>query len=177
MRVVFFGHGFIVKSILSECKNKSNLAVFSRKLIKSEYETYYFDVLNSKNLEIQLNKDDIVIYSIALKTPGSNYSNEELKIEISALESCLEIFKISKVSRVILISSASVYGFSDSVITEDSQYNPISTYGILKVNMEKVFLKIMSKTSIPHNIFSSRVSLVTLDNVTRLRPSLIFSSK
>ena len=147
MRIVFFGHGFVVKSILKEARDTTNVVVYTRTLERSNYQLIYFDITQSKKDRVHLKNDDIVIYSIALKTPGSNYSSDDLDIELTSLNLLLDICDQFNVARVILFSSASVYGFSDQVITEESSYNPISTYGTLKVEMEKVFLDRMAKTS------------------------------
>lgn len=153
MRYLFFGNGYITKSLCKHYKEESEIIIFSKTLSKSKYRQFIFDINYNKQLDFTFENEDVLIYTIALKTPGSSYSTNDIDKELEALMNFIDMVKPQKVGRVILISSASVYGFNDEPFNEKSLYNPQNSYGKLKVEMEKIFFNKMGDSNLPFNIF------------------------
>jgi len=152
MRFIFFGNGYITRSLVKYYKEKSDIIVFSKTKSNVPYPLFCFDIKKDKQVNFDFQEDDVLIYSIALKTPGNSYSEKDISDELEAQKNFLDIVMTKKVGRIVLISSAAVYGFGIAAFNEFSPYNPQSTYGILKVEMEKVFLDKMNASMIPFNI-------------------------
>lgn len=152
MRFVFFGNGYITKSLIKHYNDKSRIIVFSKSYSESDYLLLPLDINKFDFIEFEFKNDDVLIYSIALKTPGIDYTEEDTKDELEALDRFIRILQTVKVGRAVLISSAAVYGFAELPFKEDSPINPQNTYGKLKVAMEKEFIDKISSTRLPHNI-------------------------
>lgn len=153
MRYIFFGNGYITKSLVKYYADKSKIIVFSKTHSSSPYTLFSYDITIGKQVEFSFQDDDVLIYSIALKTPGSNYLIKDINAELEALLNFINIVKSKKVGRIVLISSASIYGFGKEPFHEHSPYNPQNSYGRLKVEMEKLFFEKMKTHMVPFNIF------------------------
>lgn len=153
MRYLFFGNGYITKSLCKHYKEEPEIIIFSKALSYSKYRQFIFDINYNKQLDFTFENEDVLIYTIALKTPGSSYSTNDIDKELEALMNFIDMVKPQKVGRVILISSASVYGFNDEPFNEKSLYNPQNSYGKLKVEMENNFLNKMGNSNLPFNVF------------------------
>lgn len=152
MRYLFFGNGYITKSLVKYYKLESEIIIFSKTFSNSKYRQFIFDVNDVEKLDFTFENEDVLIYSIALKTPGSSYTTKDINVELIALTNFIDLVIPQNVGRVILISSASVYGFSNEPFNEKSLYNPQNSYGKLKVDMEKIFLFKMGNSNLPFNI-------------------------
>lgn len=64
-----------------------------------------------------------------------------LEINFAATKMVMEICKGYGISRFLFTSSCSVYGASDSIVSEDSEPNPISLYAATKVDSERAILE------------------------------------
>ena len=152
MRYVFFGNGFITKSIIKHYDDKSHIVVYSKTSSDSPYLVVEFDIRKTDSVNFNFSNDDILVYSMALKTPGSSYSLSEIEDELVSLTRFIDISIDNNVSRAVLISSASVYGFGEEPFKEESPYNPQSSYAKLKVEMERLFNEKMQSSTLPFNI-------------------------
>jgi nucleoside-diphosphate-sugar epimerase len=152
MRFIFFGNGYITRSLVKYNKEKSKIVIFSRTKSIVPYPLICFDIKKDKQVNFDFLEDDVLIYSIALKTPGSSYSGKDINEELEALKNFLDMVITKKIGKIVLISSAAVYGFGKLPFNEFSPYNPKNSYGVLKVEMEKVFLDKMNKSKISFNI-------------------------
>lgn len=112
----FFGEG-----LLSQFLGNGDL-----KLIRDD--TRYFD---GKLLQGY----DAVVDMAALSNDPAGELDSWKTIEINYLgrSRVARLAKEAKVNRYLLISSCSIYGFQDGILTEDSKTNPLTTYA--KANM------------------------------------------
>ncbi len=95
----------------------------------------YGDVRNREELKKHLDKVDAVVWLAALVGDGACALNPEISTEINqeAVEWLSENFN----GRIIFMSTCSVYGAQDGVLTEDSATNPLSVYAATKLEAEK----------------------------------------
>lgn len=86
---------------------------------------------------------DVVVFSATATTPASAHSDPEFDLASSVLSGMrvLNAAMSERVKHVMLISSAgTVYGIPQSLpINESHQTNPISTYGVSRLTLEKYF--------------------------------------
>lgn len=88
-----------------------------------------------------MKENDIVYHLISTTTPTnsnqhiSNEITENIAITVNLLEACVK----RKINRIIFISSGgTVYGDAECPIPETAETNPITTYGIQKLTIEKM---------------------------------------
>lgn len=145
MNIAVFGYGFIGKNIVSKFSRKNNeIVVFSRNLNPALKETNvsYFSIdfrMKDFNLS-KINKFDVAIYSVNVGIPGNNdvqNNQDELDIFIKVVKQCIK----AKVKKIVLISSASVYGDSfEEPLKEEDELKGSSEYAQTRIKMEQ-FLK------------------------------------
>ena len=72
--------------------------------------------------------------------------NEELTVEVNLTFTRViaEIAKASGVERFVFASTCSVYGASDEILDESSEFNPVSLYARSKVASEHVLMELQS---------------------------------
>lgn len=104
--------------------------------------------MNFINKDIRnISKDDlknieIVVHMSELSNDPLGEFNPVLTSEINfeATKYLLNLCNQEEINKFIYMSSASVYGFNDNLITEESQTNPLTHYAIAKVNNENYIL-------------------------------------
>lgn len=96
------------------------------------------DILDGRKLEKALEGIDM-IYHLAAKVT-TPYADQELhqyeQVNHWGTAELVSKIKKSNVSRVVYLSSASVYGFSEEPFDEDSTIRPTNQYGITKKRAE-----------------------------------------
>jgi len=116
------------------------------------------DIENNKKLEIvvgdirdlsivgkSLKKIDSVIHLASIVGTQSAELDPKTSIEINfmATRNIAELCKIYKIKQFIFASTCSVYGAqSDQLITENSEVNPLDSYGLSKFQSERVILQV-----------------------------------
>ncbi len=107
--------------------------------IKVDYRIFPFNDINS--LENALLDIDVVIHLASATVPSN--SNDKAILEIdNILKPSLVLFELlvkHKIKKIVYFSSGgAVYGnvVKDSLITEDTHFNPVSSYGIIKATTE-----------------------------------------
>jgi len=141
-----FGAGFIGLNFINYGLNKDyNFSVLDIKdkpiNLSEKIDWVKGDILNIKDVKRTLNDAEIAYYFISQHQPEnlSDYHsaiNFNISGAINFLKACVE----KKVKRVIFISSAAVYGNQSNLpIAETSPTDPINTYGIYKLIIEKFF--------------------------------------
>lgn len=128
--VRLFGHkGFDLKSRKTDDKN---------------VEWYFGDFLNRDDIKNALGGCSCVIHLITTTVPSSSQNNIEHDIDtnLKATIVLLDEMKRNNVRKIIFSSSGgTVYGESIThIITEDHPTNPIVSYGIVKLAIEKYLL-------------------------------------
>jgi UDP-glucose 4-epimerase len=145
MKIAVFGYGFIGKNIVSKFSRKNNdIVVFSRNLNPALKETNvsYFSIdfrMKDFNLS-KIDGFDVAIYAVNVGIPGNNdvqNNHDELDIFIKVVKQCIK----AKVKKIVLISSASVYGDSfEDPLKEEDELEGSSEYAQTRIKMEQ-FLK------------------------------------
>lgn len=160
--LVLGGSGFIgshiVDKLLAEGHNVSVLDAFNERyrspLIDVKYFIGYFG--DTELLKKALQGQDIVIHSISTTVPET--SNHDMLNDVeSNLYPSLTLFKIASeqgVKRMVFLSSGgAVYGNPKIVpIPENHPKNPISSYGITKLAIEKYLALYSHLSGMEYNI-------------------------
>ena len=148
--VIFGGTGFIGSHLAEELiKHKYPVTILGRdsrrfsalpSLVQSEANFIAGDYRDSWVVSGALDGCELAIHSISSTDPGLGNVNPALDVENNLVPFIrfLEQVKAHKVKHVMFLSSGgTVYGRSESPVTEDSPTNPICSYGIVKLAMEK----------------------------------------
>ncbi|MBN4076849.1 NAD-dependent epimerase/dehydratase family protein [Mariprofundus ferrooxydans] len=172
--VVFGGNGFIGSHIVDCLLNEGHtVRVFDRfaeryrkPLHGVEYLFGRFD--NSIDVSEALRNVDAVCHLICSSVPGTSNASLVSDIECNLINTVqlLEKMREKEVYRILYLSSGgAVYGEPKSLpVTEGEALNPISSYGIMKLTVEKYLLlyqKIYDFQPIiirPSNVYGSRQS-------------------
>jgi nucleoside-diphosphate-sugar epimerase len=94
----------------------------------------YGDIRDRENLKAQLDWADAVVWLAALVGDGACAINPELTLEIN--QESVKWLADNFDGRIIFMSTCSVYGAADGVLTEDSATNPLSVYAVTKLAAE-----------------------------------------
>jgi UDP-glucose 4-epimerase len=153
MRVlVTGGAGFIgkhlVKSLLKKGDSVTIFDNFSNStknsinfLIEMGAKIIEGDITKMQDLQKSVKDHDIVIHLAAKISVSESISNplETFRINVDGTNNVLTACKNNHVKKLIISSSAAVYGEStpDVKLTEKSMMNPISPYGESKMQMEQ----------------------------------------
>jgi UDP-glucose 4-epimerase len=161
------GAGFIgkhlVKSLIKNKKNVSILDNFSnsdKKSIslfkKDQIKIFVGDIRNNDDILEATKNQNIVIHLAAKISVEESIKNsiETFQINVEGTKNLLEICKKNNVKKIIVASSAAVYGEGNEKykITEQTKLNPISPYGESKIEMEKEIIKFCSDNQINYVI-------------------------
>jgi UDP-glucose 4-epimerase len=102
------------------------------------------DFFNEDDLRFSLKGVDVVVHMISTTTPATSGINPKYDVDTNLLGfiRLLDYCKDSGVKKIIFLSSGgTVYGHPISLpITEDHPTNPICSYGIIKLAIEKYLL-------------------------------------
>src|SRR5438105_3285211 len=91
----------------------------------------YGDVRNREELKKHLAHADAVVWLAALVGDGACALNPEISTEIN--QEAVAWLSQNFDGRIIFMSTCSVYGAQDGVLTEDSPTNPLSVYAATKL--------------------------------------------
>lgn len=94
------------------------------------------DIRDGAKLKPYLDWADVVVWLAALVGDPACALNESLTIEIN--KSSVQFLKENYKGRIIYMSSCSVYGAGDDILTEDSELKPISLYAKGKIEAEEI---------------------------------------
>ena len=162
MRVlVLGGNGFIginlTKRLLNDGHNvtlvdiNENNLIVSLDLIKNKKLKFInADYSDSKMNNDIFDNNDVCFHLASTTVPFTSNNNIAHDIEHNLIKNINFLRKIqkSRISKIIFLSSGgAVYGISQSpVLSEDHPTNPISSYGIVKLALEK-YIHLFSKKS------------------------------
>lgn len=142
--LVLGGHGFIGSHIVEALIHEGhNVRVFARHPAEFNYEAEWFpgDFLDQGKLAEALIGIDAVVHCISTTVPATSAANYVYDIE-SNLIGTVELLRLMKdqgVYRLVYLSSGgTVYGNPvANPVPENAALNPISSYGAVKVAIEK----------------------------------------
>ncbi|WP_417372058.1 NAD-dependent epimerase/dehydratase family protein [Gelidibacter japonicus] len=150
--------------------SRNNYNLFIEEELKSgKISFYHGDILDGRNLRKALDNIDVVYHLAAIVT--TPYADQELhqyeQVNHWGTAELVECIQETNVSQIIFLSSASVYGFSEEYMDEDSKTNPTNHYGIAKKRAEQE-IKLLSKTR--------KVTIIRSANVFGYSRSMRFDS-
>lgn len=172
MKVVIFGaSSFIGKNLIKSLYGKYELKLVMsnsqhcndifNKIEKSNIDIVEHPFIPEMNFDSILNQDDIIIHLASSTNPTTSNINISKEVSMNILTSA-KLFDAcvhKKVKKVIFISSGgTVYGKDVKCpIKEDSQTNPINSYGLQKLSIEKMLY-------VYNQSFNLNYSIVRLSN-------------
>jgi len=161
------GAGFIGKHLVKFLiKNKNNVSILdnfsnSKKKSISQFEKYQIkifegDIRNNEDILKASKNQDLVIHLAAKISVEESIKNpsETFEINVKGTEKILEVCKKNNIKKIIVASSAAIYGEGNRInkITEQTTMNPISPYGESKIEMEKKIIQFCSDNKIDYVI-------------------------
>lgn len=139
------GNGYIGTKFVELFSNTYDITVF---------DTFYFGKHKSNRLKIisedirniqvdNLSNIEAIVHMSELSNDPLGAFNPQLtnKINHQATKKLLDLANLLNVKKFIYMSSASVYGFNESKLDEESEVNPLTEYALAKVNNEKFILE------------------------------------
>lgn len=145
------GAGFIGKHLVKFLiENKHNVSILDNfsnsdkksisKFKKNQIKIIEGDIRNDTEILKATKEQDVVIHLAAKISVEESVKNpsETFEINVKGTEKILKSCKKNGVKKIIVASSAAVYGEGDqqNKIKEESTLNPISPYGESKIGME-----------------------------------------
>ena len=137
--LVVGGAGYVGGGIVDKLVPNPEVTVYDSLVYETSYrkdvDFIYGDIRDHKKLNSILNNYDSVIWLAALVGDGACSINPSLTQEINA-ESVKNLAK-NYSGRIVFLSTCSVYGAQEGVLSEDSYTNPLSEYASSKLIAEK----------------------------------------
>ena len=137
--LVVGGAGYVGGGIVDKLIPNHEVTVYDSLVYETSYrkqvDFIYGDIRDHKKLNSILNNYDCVIWLAALVGDGACSINPSLTQEINA-ESVKNLTK-NYSGRIVFLSTCSVYGAQEGVLSEDSSTNPLSEYASSKLIAEK----------------------------------------
>ena len=137
--LVVGGAGYVGGGIVDKLFPNHEVTVYDSLVYETSYrkqvDFIYGDIRDYKKLNSILNNYDCVIWLAALVGDGACSINPSLTQEINA-ESVKNLTK-NYSGRIVFLSTCSVYGAQEGVLSEDSSTNPLSEYASSKLIAEK----------------------------------------
>ena len=161
------GAGFIGKYLVkSLLEKKYSVTIFDnfsnstknsiRFLVKMGANVIEGDISDIQDLQNAIKDHDIVIHLAAKISVSESIINpsETFRINVDGTNNVLTACKNNRIKKIIISSSAAVYGESlpDIKLAEESATNPISPYGESKMKMEQNIKEFASKHDIDYVI-------------------------
>lgn len=180
--LVVGGNGFIGSHLvdtLLEHGYQVSIYDLSQDKIRGELDgvTYYYGSIEEMDLlEKAVEPQDIIIHLVSTTVPGSSNKNMAFDIRTNLIASVnlLQIMKKLEKERIIYLSSGgTVYGNTETYpIPENHTLEPISSYGIVKLAVEKYLLMFQELYGLkplifrPANIYGPRQNIDKPQGVT-----------
>lgn len=131
--------GGALTDILDLQRDKHTVRVYDSLVFEESYrkdvDFVRGDIRDHAKLQEQLDWADTVVWLAAIVGDGACAINPALSTELNqeSVKHLAENFK----GRIIFMSTCSVYGAMDGILTEDSATNPLSVYATTKLAAEK----------------------------------------
>jgi nucleoside-diphosphate-sugar epimerase len=108
---------------------------------KEGFRFVYGDVRDTELLITEVNRHDVIIPLAALVGMPACKANPTLSVDVNYKQIVNITASTTSKQKIILPNTNSQYGSSDSIITEDSPFKPLSLYAETKCNAEMDLLK------------------------------------
>ena len=133
--LVVGGAGYVGGGIVDKLSQNHEVTVYDSLVYETSYRKnvnfVLGDIREYDKLNKILNNFDVVIWLAALVGDGACAINPELTREINS-ESIKNLVKNFD-KRIVFLSTCSVYGAQDGILTEESETNPLSEYASSKL--------------------------------------------
>ncbi len=133
--LVVGGAGYVGGGIVDQLSQNHEVTVYDSLVYETSYRKnvnfVLGDIREYDKLNKILNDFDVVIWLAALVGDGACSINPELTYEINS-ESIKNLVKNFN-KRIVFLSTCSVYGAQDGILTEESETNPLSEYASSKL--------------------------------------------
>ena len=163
--------GGVIVDLLLKKKNY-NVTVFDNLLYEDSFRKdcnfINGDIRDKKFYQKNLNKFDVIVWLAALVGDGACAINPALTDEIN-FQTLKRLCKIYN-KKIVFISTCSVYGAQEGILSELSPVNPLSHYASSKLKCEKL---LKDKNSI---IFRLGTLFGVSDNYSRIRMDLVVNT-
>lgn len=167
MNVAIIGsNGFIGSHLTSKLSQLNNIKLFlfgrgETSIFENQYPYIQLDLLDKQQINFHFSDIDIVYYLASSTIPSSSWEDPNIELEKNLIPfiNFTECICKLKVKKIIFLSSAgTIYGSCTEKVAEDSNKNPFSPYGIIKLTMEHFLNYFKTKYGINFDIY--RVSNV-----------------
>ena len=172
--LVVGGAGYVGGVIVDLLLKKKNykVTVFDNLLYEDSFRkncNFIFGDIRDKNFyQKNLNNYDVIVWLAALVGDGACAINPDLTDEIN-YQTLRRLCKVYN-KRIIFISTCSVYGAQEGILSETSSVNPLSHYASSKLKCENL---LKNKNSI---IFRLGTLFGVSDNFSRIRMDLVVNT-
>lgn len=154
-------NGFIGKHLVKELKTRKEVKIyqFNRRInsesINSDSE-FEIDLINKNKINQQFKNIDIIYYLASSTIPSSSWENPLIELQNNLIpfitfNECIAKLAVKKI--VFVSSAGTIYGASKSKVLEESNKEPFSPYGIVKLSMEHFLNYFKNKYSLQYDIF------------------------
>lgn len=161
------GTGFVGKCLTNELIIKrlnTNITIFTRrkkrmnidKINNSNVKYIEIDLIDKNTYFNHFNNIDIIYYLASDTIPANSWEAPLMEITENILPfiTMMEVIKNKNVKKIIYLSSAgTIYGKSETTITENSKKKPFSPHGIAKLTIEHFLEHYRIKNNIQHDVF------------------------
>ena len=137
--LVVGGAGYVGGGIVDKLSKDHEVTVYDSLIYETSYRKkvnfILGDIRDSSKLNSILSDFDVVVWLAALVGDGACAINPELTHEINteSVKNLVQNFD----KRIVFLSTCSVYGAQDGILTEDSDTNPLSEYASSKLKAEE----------------------------------------
>ena len=154
--IITGGAGFIGKYLVNHLLDKENNITIidnfsnseenaTKNFIKKGVKVINGDIRKFEEILKETKNQDVLIHLAAKISVSESFLNpsETFEVNVEGTKNVLKACKRNNIKKIIIASSAAVYGESNSQIKlkEDSKTNPISPYGKSKLMMEQEITK------------------------------------
>ena len=137
--LVVGGAGYVGGGIVDKLSKDHEVTVYDSLIYETSYRKkvnfILGDIRDSSKLNSILSNFDVVVWLAALVGDGACAINPELTDEINteSVKNLVQNFD----KRIVFLSTCSVYGAQDGILTESSDTNPLSEYASSKLKAEE----------------------------------------
>ena len=163
---VIGANGFIGFHLINELCQVSNINVFlfgraANKQTTVHVPYFQIDLMDTEQLKKQFTHIDVVYYLASATIPTTSWENPVIEFQNNLLPFVTFTDCVAKlgIKKIIFVSSAgTIYGPSKVKVTEDTDKQPFSPYGIIKLTIEHFLNYFKAKYNVSFDIY--RVSNV-----------------